>query len=195
MTLAELACAPVVMAPPRAAPQPAVEAWMHAYEPELRRHLARLVGSADDADDLLQQVWITAHRSPPDTGPGSNVRAWLFRVATNAALDRLARERRRRIALAHHEAKVIPEAPPPPDADDASAARLDARARSRVRDHVARLPRKQRQAVWLRWAEGLDYDTIAARLGCSTDSARANVYQAMKRLRAELADLRESRTP
>jgi DNA-directed RNA polymerase specialized sigma24 family protein len=68
---------------------------------------------------------------------------------------------------------------------------LSERARARVRTHVARLPRKQREAVWLRWVEGQAYPVIAAKLGSSEESARANVYQGMKRLRTELFDLWE----
>jgi DNA-directed RNA polymerase specialized sigma24 family protein len=58
-----------------------------------------------------------------------------------------------------------------------------------VREHVARLPRKQREAVWLRWVEGDGYAAIAAKLGSSEAAARANVYQGMRRLREELFDL------
>jgi DNA-directed RNA polymerase specialized sigma24 family protein len=54
---------------------------------------------------------------------------------------------------------------------------------------VARLPLKQREAVWLRWVTGADYAEIARRLGCSEESARANVYNGMKKLRCELFDL------
>lgn len=49
------------------------------------------------------------------------------------------------------------------------------------------LPRKQRDAVWLRWIEGRDYEAVAEQLGGSPAAARANVYQGLKRLRRELA--------
>lgn len=160
--------------------------WVGRFGPELRRHLTGMLRAADDAEDVLQQVWITAHRRPPETGPGSNVRAWLYRVATNAALDRLARDRRRRAALDGGEPKLLPEETPSPDA---GLFALDERARARVREGCARLPRKQREAVWLRWVEAADYATIARKLGCSEESARANVYHGMKRLRKELFDL------
>jgi RNA polymerase sigma-70 factor (ECF subfamily) len=110
----------------------------------------------------------------------------LYRVATNAALDRLGRERRRRCALDGEEHRLRPEPEPAPDA---LLAGLDERTRERIRERVAGLPRKQREAVWLRWAEGFDYPAIAERLECSRESARANVYNGMKKLRAELADL------
>lgn len=170
-----------------AAPPTLVE-LVQRHEVALRRHLIGMLGQEDDADDVLQQVWITAHQRPPYSGPGSNTRAWLYRVATNAALDRLARSRRRRAALAGLGARLEPEAQPGPDA---GADVLTTEARVRIRRQVARLPRKQREAVWLRWALGSDYSEIARRLDCSEDSARANVYNGMKRLRVELLDLYE----
>lgn len=144
------------------------------------------MGRTDDAEDVLQEVWITAHRRPPTTGAGSNVRAWLYRVATNAALDRLARDRRRRSALERERFRLQPDPRPAPDE---SLQELDEAARACVREHVARLPRKQREAVWLRWIEGAGYGEIARALDCSEESARANVYNGMKRLREELSGL------
>lgn len=165
-----------------------VEAWVAAFQPELERHLTRLLGDATDAEDVLQQVWITALRSPPDTGADSNVRAWLYRVATNRALDRLSTVKRRRRSLERRDPGLTASEP---RQVDMGAFALGDSAKTRIRDHVARLPRKQREAVWMRWVDGLDYETIASRLGSSTESARANVYHGMKRLRAELEDLWE----
>lgn len=162
-----------------------LEGWMSAHDSELRAHLVRFV-DADEAEDVLQQVWITAHRRPPADGSSANVRAWLYRVATNAALDRLATARRRRRLLDEGASKLAPEAAPLPGDDETSDA-----LRVRVRGAIARLPRKQREAVWFRWVDGLGYEDVAEKLGCSLESARANVYQGMKRLRRELSELLE----
>ena len=170
-------------APARAEP---LAVWMTSYRPELLRHLAGMLESADDAEDVLQQVWIRAHECPPHTGDGSNVRAWLYRVATNAALDRMARDRRRRGILSCRWSPPTPEADAP-----AVLQELSRRARDAVRKHTASLPPKQREAVWFRWVEECDYETIARRLDTSVDSARANVYQGLKRLRKELRDVWE----
>lgn len=163
-----------------------LEGWIEGYGLELRRHLARMLPSESDADDLLQEVWVRAMRNPPDSGPGSNVRAWLYRVATNVALDRLASDSRRCCALDGRHLELIPE---PASAPDDVLRSMSPAARARVRARVADLPHKQREAVWLRWVEGRDYEAIAARLDCSRASARANVYNGMKRLRVELMDV------
>lgn len=163
-----------------------VEAWMEGFGSELRAHVRRMLGSADDAEDVLQRVWITAHRTPPEASEPGRIRSWLYRVATNAALDRLAADRRRRAALEGRPRAVAPDGPAAPDG---ILDGLGPEARRRVRRHVALLPTKQRQAVWMRQVEELPYAEIAERLDCSEASARANVYQGMKKLRAELFDV------
>lgn len=169
----------------RAAPV-GLEEWAAGFGPELQRHLTRMLSNEADADDLLQEVWVRAIRNPPDAGPGSNVRAWLYRVATNVALDRLATDRRRCCALDGRAPELSPD---PPAAPDNLLGALSPEARARVREQVALLPPKQREAVWLRWVEGRNYEAIAARIDSSPDSARANVYNGMKRLRNELLDV------
>jgi len=165
---------------------PPVAGWMDAHGAELRVHVGRMLGSADEAEDVLQSVWVTAHRTPPDACEPGRIRSWLYRVATHAALDRLAADRRRRTAL---EGRPTAAAPDPPAAPDRFLAGLGPDGRRRVRERVASLPPKQRQAVWWRQVDELPYAEIGARLGCSEESARANVYQGMKRLRSELFDV------
>ena len=161
----------------------AVRRWMEAHQVEIRRHLVGMLEDPDEAEDVLQEVWLAAHRSPPAERDGGGVRPWLYRVATNAALDRLARRRRRDCLLAGRSSELEPSRPPRPDAA------LGDGLRDRVRASVARLPRKQREAVWLRWLEGREYEEVAAELGTSPEAARANVYQGLRKLRAELEDL------
>lgn len=159
--------------------------WMDAHGPELERHLLRMVGDPDDVSDLLQHVWMRAWSKLPVEDTGLNVRAWLFRVATNAALDRLAHKKRWRTRLAALAADPLAAALDPPRAP------LSRRTQGQVREALRRLPRKQREAVWFRWVEGLEYTQVAHKLECSPESARANVHHGLKRLRRTLADLAE----
>ena len=159
-----------------------LEGWIAEYGSELRVHLSRMVGD-DDAEDVLQSVWMKVHdRGTSPEAPGK-VRAWLYRVATNAALDRLRIERRRAKILEDHA-----RGNPHPVTSEAPRA-LDEGTRQRIREACARLPRKQRDAVWHRWIEEEDYQTVAERLGSDVPTVRANVYHGLKRLRRELADV------
>jgi RNA polymerase sigma-70 factor (ECF subfamily) len=165
--------------------------WVSTYGTELMAHVTRMLRNPDDAEDVLQQVWMKAYRKPPEDGPTQNVRGWLYRVATNVTLDRLALERRRRDLLEHrgHLTGSPVDGRVDPDGMLGNWAQLSDVGRARVRKHLAGLPRKQREGVWFRWVEEADYATIADKLDCSIESARANVYHGLKRLRRELQDL------
>lgn len=160
--------------------------WSERYGGELERHVAAILGNAEEARDIVQDLWVTALRARPEAGDAVNVRAWLYRVATRRALDRISRRRRRSELLAAHSGELEPGALP---GADAALDRLSEAAAARVRKGVAELPRRQRNAVWLRWIEELDYATIARRMGSSPEAARANVYQGMKKLRRDLAEV------
>jgi RNA polymerase sigma factor (sigma-70 family) len=103
--------------------------------------------------------------------PDSNYRAWLYRIATNCAFTRLRRVKNRREKIALWKA--------PPLTQDGSA-QTD---HERLRTAVNRLSPKQKACVTLRFYDDRDYAEIAAIVGCSEMSARANVSQAIRRLR------------
>lgn len=144
---------------------------------ELARHIRRIVRDDDTAQDLLQETMLRAHQALGRLKSGSNERAWLYRIATNASLNQLRSRARERAALARHAAErddaVDPE----------TGGRGDEADRSELWAEVARLPERQRVALSLRVADELDYDEIAKRMGCTAAAARANVYQATRRLK------------
>jgi len=145
---------------------------------ELARHLRRLVRDDDAAQDLLQDTLLRAHRALTRLGGGANERAWLYRIATNAALNWLRDRTRERRALEAHARERAGE----PEGDGRP---FDTDDRQRLWLRVAALPERQRMAITLRVADELEYPEIAARMGCTLEAARANVYQAVKRLRLE----------
>ena len=152
---------------------------MHGLE--LARHLRRIVRDDDTAQDLLQDTLLRAHRALTRLGPGANERAWLYRIATNAALNHLRAQVRERRALE----RAAREADTSPNQDDG---RPDTAAERRedLWRRVEELPERQRVALTLRVADELEYDEIARRMGCTAAAARANVYQATRKLRLEV---------
>jgi RNA polymerase sigma-70 factor (ECF subfamily) len=151
---------------------------------ELARHIRRIVRDDDTAQDLLQDTMIRAHGALPRLTAGANTRAWLYRIATNASLNHLRSRARERAALRRHAAEVEPPTHPGGDglresADERSAA---------LWAQVARLPERQRLALTLRIADELDYEAIAQRLGGTAATARANVYQATRKLRLKVRE-------
>ena len=148
-----------------------------AHGIELARHLRRLVRDDDVAQDLLQDTLLRAHRALTRLGQGANERAWLYRIATNAALNHLRDSKRERAALERHAREQ--------DGGAAEPDTVDTERREALWRRVAELPERQRVALTLRVADELEYDDIAQRMGGTAQAARANVYQAVKRLRLE----------
>ena len=103
-------------------------------------------------------------------------KAWLCRVATNAAF-KIRRHQHRELSFEEEDTAL--EA----DADKDAEHRL---LMDRVRDLAAELPERQRMVFALRNFEGWPFAEIAARLGCSEESARASEYKALKKIRAHL---------
>jgi len=144
---------------------------------ELARHIRRMVRDDEVAQDLLQDTMIRAHEALERLRSGSNERAWLYRIATNLSLNYLRSRSREQAALRRHAADHAGAAEPDGEAD------RDETEREALWAGVARLPERQRLALTLRIVDELDYDDIARRLGGTSAAARANVYQATKRLR------------
>ncbi len=143
---------------------------------ELARHIRRIVRDDDTAQDLLQETMLRAWQALERLAPGSNERAWLYRIATNASLNHQRARARERSVLERHAAELE-------TARSADDGRRDADDRAGLWAEVARLPERQRLALSLRVADELDYEEIAARIGGTAAAARANVYQATRTLK------------
>jgi len=163
--------------PDRAAHRIAVLLAKHGEE--LARHVRRMVRDDDAAQDILQDTMIRAHGALARLPAGANTRAWLYRIATNVSLNHLRSRSREQAALRRHAAERDAAADPQVDGQLPS----DDGERETLWLSVARLPERQRLALTLRIVDELDYEEIASRLGGTAAGARANVYQATKKLR------------
>jgi RNA polymerase sigma-70 factor (ECF subfamily) len=159
----------------------AFEALMSRHHGEIYRYLLRVAGRRSDADDLSQETFLRAFRAYRALPPDANVRAWLFAIATNLCRNHIRALKRRRLAYA-----AVGEA-----TREADEARPDGVTASRelgrvVEEAIATLPLKQRLAFLQRKVHGLDYEAIGRSLECSAESARAHVYQALRKIRRAL---------
>src|SRR5436189_5059583 len=84
-----------ILARARAGDQDAFAELTDPYRRELQLHCYRIVGSAQDAEDLLQETLLAAWRGLDQFEGRASVRAWLYRIATNRCLDWLRASRRR----------------------------------------------------------------------------------------------------
>ena len=78
----------------RAGDEDAFRELTDPYRRELQLHIYRIVGSAHDAEDILQETLLAAWRSLPQFEARASLPAWLYRIATNRSLDALRAMRR-----------------------------------------------------------------------------------------------------
>jgi RNA polymerase sigma factor (sigma-70 family) len=151
---------------------PPFETLIDAHATELHRFLVGCVGPTE-AEDCLQETFMSALRAYPRLRHGDNLRAWLYTIARRKATDSIRRIGRR---PTRDLDGIEPVAPPEPEpADDG------------VWLPVRNLPAKQRDAVVQRFALDLAYAEIGARMGISEEAARQNVSAGLRRLRREVA--------
>lgn len=129
----------------------------------------------DDADDAVQELWLSTLRSPPD--PTRPARPWLARVLVNAARKRFRDETTR--AAQEASAPVAEQADP-----EALVGRVQ--VQQRLVQQVLELDEPFRQTVLLRFFEGLSSAEIAERLNVPAGTVRWRLKEALDRLRAAL---------
>jgi RNA polymerase sigma-70 factor (ECF subfamily) len=157
------------------------DALVTSHHPEIYRYLLRATFRSSEADDLAQETFLRAYRAHRALPPDANARAWLFAIATNVAKNHFRAEARRRRA---HTA--VRETRTETDGAGPEGETLFNEARAVLDTVIAGLPLKQRLAFTLRKVHDLDYSAIARSLDCSPDSARAHVFQALRKIRRSL---------
>jgi RNA polymerase sigma factor (sigma-70 family) len=147
---------------------PPFERLYLAHRDEVLGYLRRLLG--ERAEDAWQETFLRALRAYGGLEHGRHLRAWVFTIATNVALDEL-----RRGAQAG-------AASPPPE-DELGGAELERPAYRQLEHLTSELPPTERAAVVLRYGYDLPYAEIGAALGSSEEAARAAASSGVRRLR------------
>lgn len=138
----------------------------------------RMCGDANLAEDAAQEAFIRAWKHLPNYRPQSPFRNWVYRIATNAALDVLRRERE----TVDVDALPIPSSGAGPEATVQEAERS-----ARVKQAVLELPEASRTVLVLREYEGLSYKEIADTLGIPIGTVMSRLNYARNRLRESLS--------
>jgi RNA polymerase sigma-70 factor (ECF subfamily) len=135
----------------------------------LRAYVVRVMGYATHADDIVQDAYLRLLRAPPPTCDPDQLRAYLFRIASNLVHDYWRHQRRERGACERRTsapATVTPDLPLRVD-----MARL-----------FEQLRPQQRQLMWFAYVEGADHREIAAALGLGERSVRVLLHRARRKL-------------
>jgi len=163
------------------------------YRSPLVNFLFRMVRDQATAEDLAQEVFLRVYRARKQYTPSAKFTTWLFRIATNVALNSVRDNR-------HQKMQVSLDAPASGE-EDAAPRELPARE-MRIDEHllerdrvafiqraVASLPEKQRAAVLLHKYEEMDYAEIAKVLDCTEGALKSLLFRAYESLRVQLAPL------
>ena len=165
----------------RAMEEYAFDSVVTTHHGEIFRYLRRLSWRLGEADDLSQETFLRAYRAWGGLAADANVRAWLFTIATNVYRNHVRSERRRQAAHATVRSTRRELELDGPE-EEAMAVEMKTLTEAAIR----RLPLKQRLAFTLRKLHELDYEAIGQSLECSPESARAHVFQALRKIRTTL---------
>ena len=165
---------------------------LQKYRSPLVNFLNRMVRDQAMAEDLAQEVFLRVYRARKQYTPSAKFTTWLFRIATNLALNSVRDNRHERMGISL-DAPAAGEDSTPLELP-AREKRVDERMIERDRLEIIRraiwsLPEKQRAAVVLHKYEEMDYDEIATILECSEGALKSMLFRAYETLRVELAPL------
>ncbi|MGA8075093.1 MAG: sigma-70 family RNA polymerase sigma factor [Candidatus Acidiferrales bacterium] len=167
------------------------EHLLQRYRTPLVNFLYRMVRDAATAEDLAQEVFLRVYRARHGYEASAKFTTWLFRIATNLALNRIRDSRYRQMEIS---LDVKAEDDSPVMELPARELRVDQMLIERdrtvlIRRAVEALPEKQRIAVLLHKYEEMDYCEIAKVLECSEAALKSLLFRAYETLRVQLAPL------
>jgi len=154
--------------------RPAFEALFRQHQKDVYGWIVRIVRDSAIAEDLTVETFWRIYRAHSRFDPHGNFPAWARRIATNAALDHLRRNRRE-VALPED----LPAAARPDSA-------MQHETRRKIREAFAQLPAKYRLVATLALVEEEPYEQIAAATGISAALVKIRVFRAVRMLRKTL---------
>jgi RNA polymerase sigma-70 factor (ECF subfamily) len=163
----------------------AFEELYQAHAGKLFSVACRILGNPSDAEDLLQEIFLSAHRKLDGFRGDSALGTWLYRLATNHCLDYL----RSRGARMNQVTDALDDDPVPVAAAGRGLAE-QAVTRMDLERALARLPDGCRAAFVLHDVEGLEHREVAEALGIAEGTSKSQVHKARQRLRALLLERR-----
>lgn len=150
------------------------------YQDEFARYAKYMTGSGDEAADVIQDSLVRAYRSLRRCGDRTNFKGWLFRIVSNQCKTYLARRRRRALEPLSGVAEAVPS-PADPGAD-AEAAEV----RRKVYQALQELPAEQREALVLKYVEGLSLPEMTQFLSASVSALKMRLLRGRRELLAKL---------
>ena len=158
------------------------------FQGQVYRTAYSLLRSAEDAEDVAQEVFVEVHQTVARFRGDATLSTWLYRLATSRALQHRRRQQARKrfaffTSLLGFANDTLPE---PPDHAHPQALLEGAQQLRLLQQHIGRLPAQQQVAFTLRYEQELRYDEIAAVLDTSVAAVESLLYRARHTLRQHL---------
>jgi RNA polymerase sigma-70 factor, ECF subfamily len=168
---------------------------IEAFEELVKRHqhsvvgtAARMLGSAAEAEDIGQQVFVRVWKSAARYEPTAKFTTWLMTITRNLVFNELRRRRRAHlVSMEEVEDDAVQHQLADAEASGPSKKLLETEMQEAIDAAIASLPEKQRLAIVLRRYEGMPYDEIAKVLDTSVEALKSILFRARAGLRETLA--------
>jgi RNA polymerase sigma-70 factor (ECF subfamily) len=161
------------------------EELIQNIRPELHRYVTRMIGSAIDGEDVVQEALVKAHASLSLLTHDTNLRGWLFRITHNKAIDYLRRTRNEPLELLD-EYPMTEEPDQPLEAKEIAVVALSM---------FLKLAPRQRSCVILKDVLGYSLAEISELLDATVPEIKATLHRGRSRLRELAETVSEEQTP
>jgi len=165
------------------------------YGDSVLGYLMRMTGSREQAEDYFQEAFKRVHQKA-HTLRGSQFKSWLFKIATNVAIDGMRRRSRLQVVSLNQElgcadgnCQQLGAVAVADNSSEPSEEVIRAEQRQQVRQALELLPEKQRATLVLAYYQQLSYHEVAEVMGCSVGTVKTQMYRALKTLAQRLPDV------
>jgi RNA polymerase sigma-70 factor (ECF subfamily) len=164
-------------------------ALVEEHSPMVFRLAFRMTGNVSDAEDVVQETFLKAHRSLGGFDERARFGTWVYRIAVNAAIDLIRRRGRLTAVRRTNEddppvVETLASKDPQPD-----RVAMSGQIQRDVAAALAQLSARERAAFVLRHLEGMPIERIAEVLKIGPNAVKQTVFRAVQKLRRELAPL------
>lgn len=173
----------------------AFENLVEKYQGKVYRHLRKMVNDPSQAEDLLQETFLNVYRGLNGFTGASSFSTWMFRIATNAALMYLRRERPETV---EYDDKISTEsqelwAPSPELVATPLEKLLSMEGRAKIEEAIDQLPIIYRSVIVLRDVDGFSLEEVANILGASIPAVKSRLHRARNIVRETLTSYYKER--
>ena len=152
------------------------QALLDSYQERLYWHIRRIVHVHEDADDVLQNVWVKVYRNISKFDNKSSLYTWLYRIATNEALTHNTKRKLKTSTLEGSVAHLL-QSDPYFEGGEAII---------QLKTAIAQLPEKQMLVFNMKYYEEMKYREISEILGTSIGGLKASYHHAVTKIKASI---------